>query len=176
MIAGTVAAMLVAAGLPLRQLGLIVAAAPCLVLIFAILEPYRRARLTAFLNPWATPAARASRPSRARSRSARAGCSGSAPASRCRRSLSARGPHGFILAVIGEELGLAGIGCLLFLTAYRVRRAAHRKKATGVYAKLLAAGLTSLILCQALLNVYAVLGIAPLPACRCRSSRAARRR
>jgi cell division protein FtsW len=31
-----------------------------------------------------------------------------------------------------------------------------------VYAKLLAAGLTSLILCQALLNVYAVLGIAPL--------------
>jgi cell division protein FtsW len=36
------------------------------------------------------------------------------------------------------------------------------KKATGVYAKLLAAGLTSLILCQALLNVYAVLGIAPL--------------
>jgi cell division protein FtsW len=36
------------------------------------------------------------------------------------------------------------------------------KAAKGVYAKMLAAGLTSLILCQALLNVYAVLGLAPL--------------
>ena len=36
------------------------------------------------------------------------------------------------------------------------------KAAKGIYAKLLAAGLTSLILCQALLNVYAVLGLAPL--------------
>ena len=36
------------------------------------------------------------------------------------------------------------------------------KAAKGAYAKLLAAGLTSLILCQALLNVYAVLGLAPL--------------
>jgi cell division protein FtsW len=36
------------------------------------------------------------------------------------------------------------------------------KNAKGDYAKLLAAGLTSLILCQALLNVYAVLGLAPL--------------
>ena len=36
------------------------------------------------------------------------------------------------------------------------------KAARGAYAKLLAAGLTSLILCQALLNIYAVLGLAPL--------------
>ena len=69
----------------------------------------------------------------------------------------------FILAVIGEELGVVGISCLLFLygmIAYAGLRTA--KAAKGVYAKLLAAGLTSLILCQALLNVYAVLGLAPL--------------
>ena len=30
------------------------------------------------------------------------------------------------------------------------------------YAKLLATGVTSLILCQALLNIYTVLGLAPL--------------
>ena len=36
------------------------------------------------------------------------------------------------------------------------------KAARGAYAKLLAAGLTSLILCQALLNIFAVLGLAPL--------------
>ena len=49
----TLAAMLVAAGMPLRQLGLVAGVGAFLVLVFAILEPYRRARLTAFLNPWA---------------------------------------------------------------------------------------------------------------------------
>ena len=69
----------------------------------------------------------------------------------------------FILAVIGEELGLAGICCLLALygmIGYAGLRTA--KAARGAYAKLLAAGLTSLILCQALLNIYTVLGLAPL--------------
>jgi cell division protein FtsW len=69
----------------------------------------------------------------------------------------------FILAVIGEELGVAGVCGLLFLygmIGYAGLRTA--KNAKGAYAKLLAGGLTSLILCQALLNVYAVLGLAPL--------------
>ena len=46
------------------------------------------------------------------------------------------------------------------MIGYAGLRTAARPR--GVYAKLLAAGLTSLILCQALLNVYAVLGLAPL--------------
>ena len=65
----------------------------------------------------------------------------------------------FILAVIGEELGLAGICGLLALygmIGYAGLRTA--KAAQGAYAKLLATGLTSLILCQALLNIYTVLG------------------
>ena len=69
----------------------------------------------------------------------------------------------FILAVIGEELGVAGICallCLYGMIGYAGLRTA--RKAKGAYAKLLAGGLTSLILCQALLNVYAVLGLAPL--------------
>ncbi len=69
----------------------------------------------------------------------------------------------FILAVIGEELGLAGILALLSLygiIGYAGLRTARNAK--GIYSKLLAGGLTSLILCQATLNVYAVLGLAPL--------------
>ena len=49
----TLAAMLVAAGLPIRQLGLVAGVGAFLILLFAIFEPYRRARLTSFLNPWA---------------------------------------------------------------------------------------------------------------------------
>src|SRR5205085_10997167 len=69
----------------------------------------------------------------------------------------------FILAVIGEELGAAGIMGLLFLygaIAYAGLRTA--KAAVGSYAKLLAVGITSLIVCQAMLNTFAVLGLAPL--------------
>src|SRR4051794_27165152 len=51
-IAATLAMLLVAAGLPMRQLGLIAAVGGTLVVLFALFEPYRRARLTAFLNPW----------------------------------------------------------------------------------------------------------------------------
>jgi cell division protein FtsW len=69
----------------------------------------------------------------------------------------------FILAVIGEELGVAGIcGVVLLygMIAYAGFRTARR--AATRYAKLLAAGLTSLILCQGTLNIFVVLGLAPL--------------
>src|SRR4051794_3345465 len=51
-ICATLAMMLVAAGLPIRQLGLVVAVGITLVALFALFEPYRRARLTAFMDPW----------------------------------------------------------------------------------------------------------------------------
>jgi cell division protein FtsW len=65
--------------------------------------------------------------------------------------------------VIGEELGvlgICGVVCLYGLIAYAGLRTARR--AAGRYAKLLATGLTSLILCQGILNIFVVLGIAPL--------------
>jgi cell division protein FtsW len=68
-----------------------------------------------------------------------------------------------ILAILGEEAGLLGIGCvvaLYTLLAYAGLRAA--KVAGDRYTKLLGAGLTSLILCQATLNLFAVMGLAPL--------------
>ena len=68
-----------------------------------------------------------------------------------------------ILAIIGEELGLLGIlavVALYGLIAYAGLRVA--KLARDLYSKLLAAGLTSLLLCQATLNLFAVLGMAPL--------------
>src|SRR5205823_12771174 len=68
-----------------------------------------------------------------------------------------------ILAIVGEELGVIGVTALAALygmIAYAGFRAA--KLARDRYAKLLAAGIASLILCQAALNFFAVLGMAPL--------------
>ncbi len=72
-------------------------------------------------------------------------------------------PTDFILAVIGEELGVVGVCALLFLyglIAYAGLRA--RAGARSLHSALIAVGVTALIVSQALLNVFAVLGLAPL--------------
>jgi cell division protein FtsW len=68
-----------------------------------------------------------------------------------------------ILAVIGEEwgvMGIAGVAGLFGLLGYAGLRAAKLSK--DRYAKLVAAGITGLILSQAILNFFAVMGMAPL--------------
>jgi len=160
----TIAAMLVAAGLPLRQLGLVAAVGAFLVLVFAVLEPYRRARLTAFLNPWADAGGSGFQSVQGQIAIGSGGFLGLGPGQSVQKIFYLPEAHtDFILAVIGEELGVAGICVLLALygmIGYAGLRTARAAK--GAYAKLLAAGLTSLILCQALLNTYTVLGLAPL--------------
>jgi len=160
----TLAAMLVAAGLPLRQLALVAAVGAALVLIFAILEPYRRARLTAFINPWADAGGSGFQSVQGQIAIGSGGLFGLGPGQSVQKIFYLPEAHtDFILAVIGEELGVAGICVLLALygmIGYAGLRTA--KAARGAYAKLLATGLTSLILCQALLNIYTVLGLAPL--------------
>src|SRR3954452_1948316 len=51
-VAFTLICLLIAAGLSRRHILMGLAAGAGLVVIFALLEPYRRARLTAFLHPW----------------------------------------------------------------------------------------------------------------------------
>jgi cell division protein FtsW len=68
-----------------------------------------------------------------------------------------------IAAVIGEEMGLIGIAAivgLFSLFGYAGLRIAQN--ARDAYGKLLAGGLTSLILAQASVNLFAVMGMAPL--------------
>src|SRR5437588_11161986 len=52
-IAFALGALLVVAGIELRQLGCIAAIAVGCVLVLAVAQPYERARLTSFLHPWA---------------------------------------------------------------------------------------------------------------------------
>ena len=165
-IAFTMAALLVAAGMPLRYLALLAALAAGLVLLLAVVQPYERARLTSFLHPWAS-ANRASAGYQAVQGQIALG-SGGLVGVGLGRSVQKifylpEAQTDFILAVIGEELGVLGILGVAFLygmIAYAGLRTARR--AAGRYAKLLATGLTSLILCQGILNIFVVLGLAPL--------------
>ncbi len=68
-----------------------------------------------------------------------------------------------ISAVIGEEIGFAGITVLVglyMLFGYGGFRTAQRAK--DRYGRLLAAALTAMILIQATINLYAAMGMAPL--------------
>jgi cell division protein FtsW len=160
----TLAAMLVTAGLPLRQLGLVAAAGAFLVLVFALISPERTERLTTFMNPWADASGAGFQAVQGQIAIGSGGFFGVGPGQSVQKIFYLPEAHtDFILAVIGEELGFAGVGallCLYGMIGYAGLRTARNAK--GAYAKLLAGGLTSLILCQALLNVYAVLGLAPL--------------
>ncbi len=160
----TLAAMLVAAGIPLRQLGLVAGVGAFFILCYALLDPERTSRLTTFLHPWADASGSGFQAVQGQIAIGSGGLFGVGPGQSVQKIFYLPEAHtDFILAVIGEELGLAGVSallCLYGMIGYAGLRTARNAK--GAYAKLLAGGLTSLILCQALLNVYAVLGLAPL--------------
>ena len=160
----TVAAMLVAAGMPLRKLAMIAAALAVLVLLYAIVQPYARARLTSFLDPWAHASSSGFQAVQGQIAIGSGGLFGVGPGQSVQKIFYLpEAPTDFILAVIGEELGVAGIVGLLFLygmIAYAGLRSA--KRARSFHSALLAVGVTALIVSQALLNVFAVLGLAPL--------------
>jgi len=162
-VAFTLVCVLVAAGISRRHLMIGLAFGAGLVVLFAIVEPYRRARLTAFLHPWSHASTSGFQAVQGQIALGSGGVSGVGLGQSVQKIFYLPEAHtDFILAVIGEELGVIGVSALLFLyglIAYAGLRVAQRAKGT---AQLLAAGLTSLVLCQALLNVFAVLGLAPL--------------
>jgi cell division protein FtsW len=163
-VSATLAAILVAAGLPLRQLGLLVGVGAVLVALFALVEPYRMARLTAFLHPEADPSGAAYQSVQGQIALGSGGLFGVGLGQSVQKVFYLPEAHtDFILAVVGEELGVAGVlGLLTLYGMIAVAGLRVARRAVGVPAQLLAAGVTSLIVCQALLNVFTVLGLAPV--------------
>jgi cell division protein FtsW len=160
----TMAAMLVAAGMPIRWLGAATGGGALLVLMYAMTAPYRRDRLMTFLDPWAHAGNEGFQSVQGQIAIGSGKLLGRGLGESLQKNLFLPEAHtDFILAIVGEELGVVGIWGILFLyglVAYAGLRVA--KNARGTYAKLLAAGITSLFLSQAMLNVFTVLGLAPL--------------
>ncbi|MGB0092610.1 MAG: FtsW/RodA/SpoVE family cell cycle protein, partial [Solirubrobacteraceae bacterium] len=159
-IAFTIAALLIAAGMPLRYLGLLAGITVVLVILLAFAQPYQRARLTSFLHPWSSRSTAGFQAVQGQIALGSGGLLGVGLGRSVQKIFYLpEAQTDFILAVIGEELGVLGICGVVFLygmIAYAGLRTARR--AAGRYAKLLATGLTSLILCQGILNIFVVLG------------------
>jgi cell division protein FtsW len=163
-VAFTVTSLMLAAGMPMRYLGILAGVAVAGVLLMTLAQPYQQARLTAFLNPWASKSTAGFQAVQGQIALGSGGFFGVGLGKSVQKIFYLpEAQTDFILAVIGEELGVLGVCGVVFLygmIAYAGLRTARR--AADRYAKLLATGLTSLILSQGILNIFVVLGLAPL--------------
>ena len=160
----TIVALLIVAGMPMRYIAMIIGLAVVAGTMFVLAEPYQRARLLSFLHPFSSEATGGYQAAQGQIAIGSGGFLGGGLGSSLQKLFwLPEAQTDFILAVIGEELGVLGIAalvCLYGMIAYAGLRTARR--AATRHTKLLASGLTSLILCQAMLNIFVVLGIAPL--------------
>ena len=163
-IAFAVAATLVAAGVRPVDLGKIGLVIGVLALLMAVVEPYRMARLTAFLNPTADASGAGFQAAQAKIALGSGGLFGEGLGNGVQKAFYLPEAHtDMITAVIGEELGLVGIAGVVGLFAmFGYAGLKTAQKAKDVYGKLLVTGLTSLVLVQAIINLFAVMGMAPL--------------
>jgi cell division protein FtsW len=159
-----VAALLIAGGARARHLALVTAALTIAVVAAIAMEPYRQERLIGFLDPSADSANSGFQGIQATIALGSGGLFGVGLGESVQKAFYLPEAHtDMIAAVIGEELGLLGVTVLvglLTLFGYAGFRTAQR--ARDRYGKLLATGLTALILTQAVVNLFAVTGLAPL--------------
>jgi cell division protein FtsW len=159
-----VSATLVAAGARLRDLALIGIVLASFALLMTVIEPYRMARLTGFLNPGADASGAGFQAAQAKIALGSGGLFGVGIGNGVQKAFYLPEAHtDMISAVIGEELGLVGIlGVVGLFALFGYAGLQVAKKAKDRYGMLLVAGLTSLVLVQATINLFAVMGLAPL--------------
>jgi cell division protein FtsW len=163
-VAFSIGATLVAAGARPRDLALIGVVLGALALLATVIEPYRMARLTGFLDPGADASGAGFQAAQAKIALGSGGLFGEGIGNGVQKAFYLPEAHtDMISAVIGEELGLVGIlGVVGLFALFGYAGLQIAKKTKDHYAKLLAAGLTSLVLIQATINLFAVMGLAPL--------------
>jgi cell division protein FtsW len=130
----------------------------------ALAAPYRRARVLAFLDPWADPMDKGYQNIQSMVGLAEGGFWGKGlGAGTAKWGFLPLAHSDFIFAVIGEELGLVGaaavVGLFVLLAVVGIRIALHAPDRFGL---LLAVGITSWFCIQAFVNIGAVIGILPI--------------
>jgi cell division protein FtsW len=157
-------AMLIVAGARMRHLGGVVAAGLVLASFAIILEPYRRERLFTFLDPWSDPNGAGFQSVQAQVAIGAGGLHGVGLGGGVQKAFYLPEAHtDMILATVGEELGLIGVVAVLVafalfaIAGYRIALSAR-----DLHQQVLAAGLTTLVVMQAAINIGAVVGVLPV--------------
>jgi cell division protein FtsW len=163
-VAFAVGATLIAAGVAPRDLGKIALAIGVAILLLTIVEPYRMARLTSFLHPSGDTEGAGFQAAQAKIALGSGGLFGVGIGNGVQKAFYLPEAHtDMISAVIGEELGLVGmLGVVGLFAMFGFAGLRIAQKAKDKYGKILVAGLTSMVLITATINLFAVMGLAPL--------------
>lgn len=147
----------------IHMIGVVIAVAVCGI-AGIILEPYRMARFTSFLNPWADPKDKGYQLIQSLLAMGSGGIWGVGLGRSRQKCYYIPEPHtDFIFSIIGEELGL--IGCVVIISLFIVliwRGIVTAMKAKDIYGTILATGITSVIAVQAIINIAVVTGSMPV--------------
>ena len=162
-IAVIVAAILFAAGLQLRYFALAALSALPGIYWLVFHSTYRHNRLLAFLDPWSDPLGKGFQIIQSYIAVGTGGITGVGLMDGRQKLFYLPEPQtDFIFAVVGEELGF--IGCVLIVAVFAVILWRGLRAAVGCqddFGRLLAIGLTVVIVGQALVNMSVVLGLLP---------------
>lgn len=155
--------MVFAAGLKIKALLCIILPALFAGVILILIEPYRLARLAAFLNPWSNPKGEGYQLLQSLYALGSGGWFGVGLFnSRQKYAFLPFAESDFILSVIGEEIGFIGLMfffALLAFIVFRGIRAARRSK--DVFGFILATGITMIFGIQTVINALVVTGSIP---------------
>ncbi|MGI8974739.1 MAG: putative lipid II flippase FtsW [Gaiella sp.] len=159
-----VAGILLVSGIPLRLFAVAGTLALAVGAAAIWIEPYRRARLLSFLDPWRDPEGAGFQTVQAIIGIGSGGITGEGLGEGIQKINFLPEAHtDMIFAVVGEELGL--LGSALVIGAFTVFAWAGFRialRCRDPFGKRLAAGITTLVCGQAAVNLAAVLAIAPL--------------
>lgn len=157
-------AVLAVGGVPWKHLLTIGAVGTIGAAYFTYATPYRRARLLAFLDPWADAGNTGYQISQSLIALGSGGWDGVGLGAGRAKFLFLPNAHtDFIFAIIGEELGL--IGTLLVVSLFACFAIVGMRvalRAPDRFGTLLAAGITAWVVGQAAINLGAVVGLLPV--------------
>ncbi len=164
LIAATTFAVLAVSAAPLRHVVGLGTLGALFATVLAYAQPYRRARITAFLDPAADPLGVGLQPIQSLVALGTGGWFGvGLGASRARWSFLPNAHTDFIFAIIGEEVGFAGaIVVVALFVFFAIIGMVIAYRASDRFGRLLAAGIVAWLSLQAVVNIGGVAVLIPI--------------
>ena len=155
--------MLFLSGMRMKHFLIIFLPVLALVPVLIVLEPYRLLRLSAFLDPWASPKGEGYQLIQSLYALGNGGWFGTGLfRSRQKYRFLPFAESDFILAIIGEEFGFIGVLILFLICGFLIYRGILiAARAENFFSFLLASGITAIYAIQTVVNALVVSGAIP---------------
>lgn len=155
--------LLYLSGTKKKNLLYLILPAVCAVPLLILAEPYRLKRLSAFLDPWASPKGEGYQLLQSLYAIGSGGWFGVGLfQSRQKEQFLPFAESDFILSIIAEETGFIGCICLFVLIAFIVWRCVYiAKRSKNYFGYLLACGIAAIFALQCVINALVVTGTIP---------------